>query len=69
VAKIFTVGHTFILCDAFYESLETRSYRKQMKCQENWKKLMKECNMNVNHLEQNNFKDWQWLDKFSETKS
>jgi hypothetical protein len=29
-----------------------------MKCQKDWEKLMKECNMNVNHLEQNDFKDW-----------
>jgi hypothetical protein len=59
VAKTFTVGHTFTLCDAFYGSLETRSYRKQMECQKDWAKLMKECNMNVNYLEQNDFKDWQ----------
>jgi hypothetical protein len=35
-----------------------------MECQKDWEKLMKESNMDINHLEQNDFKDWQWLDKF-----
>lgn len=56
---MFTVGHTFTLCDSYFGGINKKSYKRNLETQQDWQDLMQTVeNVTAFSVTQKEFTSW-----------